>query len=126
MLPSGVERVVAPGSYTLLTKEEIGHIASIAPTLFVNERQLRLEDRKLAVELSFVMDEATDLFDTAFIRKQLGQSAAKMKAWLETVTEPYLLEEVLAVVKTMDLPASKLQVIQERVPEQSLIQTTEE
>lgn len=126
LLPNGTERVVSPGAYTLMTKEEIEHMTGIAPGLFAGEKQLRLEDRKLAVELGFVLSEDVAVFDAAFIRKQLGFGAAKVKAWLETVTEPYLLEEVLAVVRTMDLPASKLQVIQERVPGQALIQTADE
>lgn len=123
---NGTERVVTPGAFTLMNKEEIEHLASIAPGLFKGEKQLRLENRKLAVELGFVQSEEAPVFDEAFIRKQLGMSATKVKAWLETVTEPYLLEEIVKVVKTMDLPASKLQVIQERVPEQALIQTADE
>ena len=125
-LPNGTERVVAPGAYTLLTQEEIEHITGVAPKLFMGETRLRLEERRLAVDLGFVLDENTPVFDEAFIRKQLGLSAAKMKAWLETVTEPSLLEEVFAVVRKMDLPASKLQVLQERFPNQALIQPVEE
>jgi len=125
VLANGVERVVKPGSYTLLSKDEIEHVASIAPKLFLGERQLRFEDRKLAVDMGFIADENAPLFDTAEIRKHLSGSIAKMKAWLETVTEPFLLDEVLTVARTMDLPASKLQVLQDKFPGQTLIESAD-
>ena len=124
-LPNGTERVVAPGAYTLLTQEEIEYIAGIAPRLFAGEKQLRLEDRKLAVELGFILDEHVAVFDDVLIRKQLQGSAAKIKAWLDTIEEAYLLDEVLAVAKAMDLSASKLQVIQDKFPGQTLIEASE-
>lgn len=122
VLPNGTERVVAPGAYILLAKEDIEHLAGIAPGLFAGEKQLRLEDRKLAVELGFILDEHVAVFDEAFIRKQLAAGANKIKAWLDTIEEPYLLDEVLTVARAMDLPASKLQVIQGKFPDQALIQ----
>ena len=121
MLPNGTERVVAPGSFTLMTKEEIEHITSIAPGLFVAEKMLRLEEREVSVELGFVQDETAPVFDEAFIKKQLNLSGAKMKVWLDTVTEPYLLEEIYNVVKTMDLSASKLNLLKEKMPEREFI-----
>ena len=120
-----MERVVAPGSYTMLTKDEIEHVASIAPTLFRNEKQLRVEERKLAVEMGFVTEENMPVFDTAEITKHLSSSVTKLKAWLDTITEPYLLDEVLSTAKTMDLPASKLQVLQDKFPGQTLIESAD-
>ena len=121
MLQNGTAQVVHSGSYLLLTKDEIEHLTSIAPRLFAGERQLRLEDRKLAVELGFVKNEDAPVFDEAFVRKQLSQKAQTMKAWLDSVQEPYLLDEVFRVARQMDLPATKLQIVQEKFPDRPLV-----
>lgn len=121
VLQNGTERVVQRGSYVLLAKEEIEYLTSIAPRLFQGERQLRLEDRALAVELGFVLAEDQPVFDEAFIRKQLGQRMALVKAWLEGITEPFLKDEVCRVAQQMDLPASKLQILQDWCPERPLV-----
>lgn len=96
-------------------------MASIAPRLFRDEKQLRFDDRAFAVEMGFISEESVPIFNTDEIRKHLNSSVAKMKAWLDAIIEPYLLDEVLSVARTMDLPASKLQVIQDKFPNQMLI-----
>lgn len=121
MLPNGTERVAHAGSYTLLTRDELDHLVSVAPSLFIGEKQLRLEDRKLAVELGFAKSEDAPVFGEAEIRKQLAQKPQALKAWLDGIQEPYLLDEVFRVAQGMDLPATKLQIIQERFPGRPLV-----
>ena len=50
LLQNGSERVIHAGSFALLARDEIEYLASIAPSLFENEKQLRLEDRGMAVQ----------------------------------------------------------------------------
>jgi len=121
-LSNNTERVIPAGGFALLPKEEVEYLFSIAPKLFAGERQLRLEDRKLAVEFGFIQDEAAPLFGDAEIRKQLAGRVAAMKKWLDGITEPFLLDEIFTVARAMDLPASKLQVLQEKFPDRLLIQ----
>lgn len=56
-------------------------MASIAPGLFDRERQLRLDDRELAVELGFIEAEDNKPLDDDMIRKNLGLSPAKLRQW---------------------------------------------
>ena len=121
LLQNGTERVVQSGSYTLLSRDDIEYVASIAPRLFIGERQLRLDDRKLAVELGFVKSEDTPVFGESEIRKQLAQRPQSIKAWLESIQEPFLLDEVFRVAQQMDLPATKLQIVQEIFPDRPLV-----
>lgn len=125
ILQNGAERVVHPGSFALLARDEIEYIASIAPSLFDGEKQLRLEDRTLAVQLGFVASEQAETLDASVISKKLGLRNPQLKAWLDGITEPYLLDAVFDVAMTMDLPASKLQLLQERMPEKEFIKTEE-
>lgn len=116
ILQNGAERVVHPGSFILLSRDEIEYLASIAPALFDGEKQLRLEDRALAAQLGFVDDAQAETLDADVIRKKLNQRAPQLRAWLDGVAEPYLLDAICDVAAEMDLPASKLQLLQERMP----------
>ena len=121
ILPNGAERVIHPGSFALLARDEIEYLASIAPSLFDGEKQLRLEDRALAAQLGFVDDAQAETLDAEAIRKRLSQRVPQVRVWLEGVTEPYLLDAIYDVAAEMDLPASKLQLLKERMPEREFI-----
>ena len=121
ILQNGAERVIHPGSFALLARDEIEYLASIAPSLFDGEKQLRLEDRALATQLGFVDDAQAETLDAEAIRKRLSQRVPQVRVWLEGVTEPYLLDAICDVAAEMDLPASKLQLLKERMPEREFI-----
>ena len=106
-----------------MARDDIEYAASMAPALFEGEKQLRLEDRALAVQLGFIQDEAEPVLDTEEIRKKLGMRPAQIKAWLDTIQEGYLLDAICDVAATMDLPASKLQLLQDRLPEREFLKT---
>lgn len=63
------------------------------------------------------MDDAqAETLDAEAIRKKLNQRLPQVKAWLDGISEPYLLDAICDVAAEMDLPASKLQLLQERAP----------
>lgn len=121
--PNGVERVVLPGSFAVLARDEIEYLASIAPLLFTGEKQLKLEDRTMAAQLGFIESENAETLDTESIRKHLSQRAPQVKAWLDEMKEPYLLDAICDVAAEMDLPASKLQLLKDRMPEREMVQS---
>lgn len=121
LLQNGAERIVHPGSFALLARDEIEYLSSIAPALFDGEKQLRLEDRALAVQLGFVSSEQAETLDAEAIRKHLSQRVPQVKAWLDGIKEAYLLDAICDVAVEMDLPASKLQLLKERMPEREFI-----
>lgn len=121
LLQNGAERVIHSGSFAILARDEIEYLASIAPQLFENDKQLRLEDRTLAVQLGFIESEQAAPLDTEEIRKRLGSRVPQVKSWLESISEPYILDAIYDIAMTMDLPASKLQILQERMPEREFL-----
>lgn len=123
ILQNGTERSILPGSFALLSKDDIEYLASIAPALFEGEKQLRLDDRNLAVDLGFIESVDQPVLDDEEIRKNLGQRVSSVKAWLAGIHEAYLLDAICDVAATMDLPASKLQLLQERMPEREFLKT---
>lgn len=121
ILQNGSERSVMPGSFVMLSRDEIEYLASIAPTLFEGEKMLQLEDRAVAAEMGFIESAEQPVMDEDEIRKRLSQRVPQLKVWLATVQEGYLLDAICDVADKMDLPASKLQLLQERMPERNFL-----
>lgn len=121
ILQNGSERAIQAHSFALLSRDDIEYLASIAPTLFEGEKLLRLEDRALSAQLGFIDSDAQPAMDAAEIRRCLSQRASQVKAWLDGIQEPYLLDAVCDVAAEMDLPASKLQLLQERMPDREFL-----
>ena len=120
-LQNGMERAILPRSFALLTRDDIEYIASMAPKLFEDGKLLRLEDRNLAVELGFIESVESPVLDEEEIRKRMNQRVAQVKTWLDGIHEAYLLDAICDVAAQMDLPASKLQLLQERMPSREFL-----
>ena len=120
-LLNGVEKTIQPGSFTLLSQDEIEYLASIAPSLFQDEKVLRLSDREMAVQLGFISGLDQPALDAEEIRKRLNQRLPQLRAWLEGIHEDYLMDAICDVAAEMDLPASKLQLLQERMPHREFL-----
>lgn len=121
ILQNGAERAILPGSFALLSKDDIEYLASIAPALFEDENLLQIEDRTVAVDLGFIDSLEKPVLDADEIRRCLGQRISQVKAWLEGIEEEYLLDTICDVAAEMDLPASKLQLLKERMPEREFL-----
>ena len=76
LLQNGSERVIHSGSFTLLSRDDIEYLISIAPALFEGEKQLSIEDRALAVQLGVIDSAQAEQMDAETIRKKLGLHGA--------------------------------------------------
>ena len=65
----------------------------------------------------------TPVLNADEIRKKLSLRPAQMKTWLDGIQEDYLLDAICDVATDMDLPASKLQLLQDRLPEREFLKT---
>ena len=63
------------------------------------------------------------MLDDEEIRKNLSQRVSQVKAWLDSIEEAYRLDAICDVAAGMDLPASKLQLLQEKLPEREFLKT---
>ena len=52
-----------------------------------------------------------------------GPQRRHLKTWLDGIQEGYLLDAICDVAAEMDLPASKLQLLQDRLPEREFLKT---
>jgi|GEM_PF-2369556 len=120
-LQNGIEHNIKPGGFVTLARADVDYIASIAPELFEGEKILRLDDREVSVENGFIDSVDDAPLDEEQIRKNLALSEKKMRAWLDGIAKPFLLDAIYDVAATMNLTAGKLKALQEKMPERDFL-----
>lgn len=126
-LTSGQQPNIRRGSFLPLSVNDILYIESIA----------RRRRPFSSGELVAVTDEGKDLrledlggyedtyttkhFSKDEISANLRKSAKQVDAWLSTIDDPVELHAIREVAEEMDLPSSKLRILQEKMPDIDLL-----
>lgn len=112
---------IAPGSFALLTEDDISYIASIS-TLF-QRGYLRVDKKEETVMQAIGIDPETNpaFITDEEIQKRLGGTPKKIGEWLDTVKEPYILDRVYDIAVKMNLTMSKLKTLREHMPERTFV-----
>lgn len=121
-LSSGQQAVVRSGSFLKIPVDDILYIESTATGV-------RPFSSKWLVPVSDAGEELTleDMggYTDPNAQKHLGydeiatflkKSAKAIETWLETIDDPMELHAIAEAANTMDLPASKLKILREKVP----------
>lgn len=128
-LLSGAERTIMPGSFTMLSQDDIEYINSLSVPQkrpFTTGRlsvETDTETKEMLDEALEVGAEGYEAFETREeIENKLAKSSAKaIKEWISEIQSKDFLFEIGEAAKSMDLPASKVKVIQEFIPYADLI-----
>lgn len=112
---------IAPGSFALLSEDDISYIASIS-TLF-QRGYLRVDKKEEAVMQAIGIDPETNpaFITDEEIQKRLGGTPKKIGEWLETVKEPYILDRIYDNAVKMNLTMGKLKVLREHMPGRAFV-----
>ena len=116
---SGIEYNIRPGTFIALTREDAEYMVAIAPKLFATKEhagELRLDDEDMAKDLNLVAPGEPSPVDDVVIKKALSGNMASLKKYVAGITEPYLIDTVCRMARAMDLPVSKMKVLQEAFP----------
>lgn len=116
---NNIEYNIRPGTFISLTREDAEYMVAIAPKLFATENragELRIDDEGLAKDLNLVAPGDPSPADAAVVKKALSGNLAQLKKYVATLEEPYLINVVCQTAKEMDLPVSKMKVLQEAFP----------
>ena len=127
-LSNGQNVVIKAGSFQLLNSDDIVYIESIcsrqkffAKRMLVvydqNNKEVSLDD----LGAYFEKDEAPHLSDEE-IMAMLKGTPKKIEAALAAIEDPAELHAIAEVAKTMDLPASKLRLIREKIPQAEFLE----
>lgn len=117
---NGIEYNIKPGLFARMDRDDVEYNMSLAPSLFQAPAQLVVEDEELNDMMG--IDATVEICDKATVEKYLKGSAAKLKSWLTDNAKPNVLEMVYIVAKTMDLPGSKIKILQEFMPNRDFIE----
>lgn len=114
--PDGSSVNIRPGSFAILSENEIRWFNSQFD--LIKRGVLRLDDahQYLLEEIGVHLEEDPNVIDEVDMRRKLSQSAKNIDAWLSKITEEYVLDKIYDVAMSMDLPKSKLQVLEKHIP----------
>lgn len=115
-LMNGIERAIRAGSFTLVSKEEVEYLYSIAPSLFDKPSQLLVQEDETISELGIAETVAEATVNKEQMRKILTGKVALLKEWLDEEHAPFELEIMAEVAKEIDLPASKMALLNRKLP----------
>lgn len=127
-LPSQQNIVIKAGSFQLLTADDIMYAESICrKTKYFSKRMLipyDAQNKQVPFEQlgGFMEVDANPHLSDEEIKTAFKQSVKKVESWLQEVQDPSELFAIAEVAKTMDLPASKLKLIMDKVPNLDLLQ----
>lgn len=118
---------IKTGSFAVLPVDDIMYIESIcnqrklfSAKMLVpvdeNGKDLTLEDLG-----GYSSEDVEVHLNEAEIKSNLEKSFKNFKSWIETIEDPVELHAIWEVGKTLDLPQSKLKVIQSKIPYEDLL-----
>lgn len=123
-LQSGREYNIEPKRFISLNVDDIEYVIAENSRAFSEPHILRVEDPVVAESLGVVADEAS-AFDEDAIKGKLGMKVQQMKKWLDEIDDARVLDMIFDVAITMDLSASKLRALKEKMPDRQFIDAEE-
>lgn len=113
---------IKPGLFMMMNRDDVEYNMALAPTLFEAPARLVVEDVELS-QIVGIEDPKTATPTDAELNKILKGSAAKLKDYLEeNKRNEHILERIAALAKQADLPASKIRVMQEALPQRDFVE----
>lgn len=121
-LMNGFEYNITPGSFILMTADDILHIETRYPTvgLFRKKYLVPMDEHGVEFDLSQVgmppiADDAHQTDDE--IIAMLKGSLKKIETWVSGITDQTELHAIYEVAKEADLPASKIKLLKKYIPD---------
>ena len=129
-LLSGQQANITAGNFIRLSVDDILHIEGTSKRkLFSAKLLVAVDDNNKDIDLEtlggYPDTYATPHLNDSEIEDKLSKSAKSISAWLETIEEPEELHAIFEVAKHMDLTASKLKVLQAKMPTKDMLEEDE-
>lgn len=114
---------IAPGAFIYVSNDELEYLMSTTNLLQRGILRVHGEQKKEVEErLNIDSENNANFMSDEDIRKKLSVNANQLKKWLNGDIEPFVLERIADIAKTMNLSMSKVQVLQDRIPNYEFIQ----
>lgn len=110
---------IQPHAFTMVTQDEVDYL--MATSTLLRDGVLRLageKQKELADTLGVDMNDNANFMSDEDIKKKLSGNANQLRKWLDSdEIKPYVLDKIATIAKTMNLSMSKIQVLQEKMPD---------
>lgn len=117
--PLGIN--IPAGSFVPMEEDEVAQLISVCTLFQRGILSVEEEHKDLMVNGGVMTEDLPNCVSDEEIAKKLGGTAKKLEEWLKTITEGYVLERIFDAAKAMNLPASKLRVLQEKMPHRDFL-----
>ena len=129
-LLSGQQANISAGNFIRLSVDDILHIEGTSKRKIFSAKMLvAVDDNNNDIDLEtlggYPDSYATPHLNDDEIEDKLSKSVKAMSAWLNTIEEPEELHAIFEVAKRMDLTASKLKVLQAKMPTKDMLEEDE-
>ncbi len=114
---------IRPGSFALMTAADIEYVDSICRTkkFFGSGMLVAVDGTNKEIPLDKLniveVDESEKHLTDEEITAALKKSAKAMEAWLNAIDDPVELHAIYTVASEMDLPTSKLKILNAKMPD---------
>lgn len=119
--PDGTEMTIRPGSFVMLTENDINWLNTICDYIPSGQLQLDEAHRYITEQMGIDITESVYAMTDDEIKACLNQSVKKVEDWLEPITDRMLLSKICDVAETMDLTKAKLKLLKDKLPEREMI-----
>lgn len=110
---------IQPGAFTMVTQDEVDYL--MATSTLLRDGTLRLageKQKELADTMGVKMEDNANFMSDEDIKKRLSGNANQLRKWLNSdAIQPYVLDKIATIAKTMNLSMNKIQVLQEKIPD---------
>ena len=121
MTMNGFGYNIKPGLFIMMNRDDVEYNMALAPSLFTPPARLVVEDEELN-HLAGIEEAKTATYTDAELEKVLKGAAPKLKSFLdENKLNEHIIERVARMAEKMDLPASKIKVLQEVLPQRNFV-----
>ena len=113
---------IKAGSFTVVTPDDIAYLASISDVF--RRGILKVEEKNIEVMQEAGIDQANDpnYITDEEIQKKLSGTVKKMKEWLATIEEGYILDRIYDVAMNMNLSLDKVKALNEKMPDRKFLE----
>lgn len=110
---------ILPGAFTMVTQDELDYL--MATSTLLRDGTLVLSGEKqqaLADTMGVKIEDNANFMSDDEIRKKLSMNANQLRKWLNSGDiQPYVMEKIVMIAKTMNLNMNKIQVLHEKLPD---------
>lgn len=130
-LMSGQQPNIRSGSFIMISVNDILYIEGNAKRKPFSAKMLVAvtdDNKEISLEAlgGYVDEYSTPHLSDEEIIAELKKSAKSIETWLDKIDSPEELHAIFDVSKNLDLPASKLKILQKKMPNKDLLDNEEE